>query len=191
MSETKINTIKAQKIDTIQEQEYLNPEDALAKLLNAEVEKDEHHGLQLSKETVRRILELLSRRQDICDEDRDMLRLMIRDLTNELYDSKYAQAGVYLGFAIASGVLGLGGVLGPNTGWGEGLKAAGGLLSGGGQFSNLVYSAEQMKPETAKQFSFDGMHKADGAGDKMDQAIHRILDNIQNQMSTENRARGG
>src|SRR3990172_4506554 len=75
-------------------------EQELTELIETERAHVHEHGLHLSKETVLRMLQLLSQRQDLCDNDRTVLRQMVNDLNNELYDSKYAQAFTYLCFTV-------------------------------------------------------------------------------------------
>ncbi len=154
-------------------------EQELQQIVKTEGTIDEHRGLQLSRETILRILELFSRRQEIADEDRRAICQMIRDLNKEIVDSKYAAAGIYLGFACAGGLAGMAGALRPNTGLGEGLKALSQTASGWGQFSNQLYAAEDIKPETAKQVYFGDMNSEEGASSKIDQTLARILQAVE------------
>ncbi|HCJ83898.1 MAG: hypothetical protein A2Y28_03075 [Chlamydiae bacterium GWC2_50_10] len=164
------------------EQQEASPEEQLKELLQTEKERaDETHTLHLSKETVLRILTLLSQRQDIYDKDQKLLREMIHDLTNDLYNSKQAQAGLYVAFSLTGGAVGCCAF--------SGASSIGTMIQGFSTVSDHFYSASQMWKEVGKQLLFNDLNLEERGNETVHQALNRIMEAVQTQDSTYQRAR--
>lgn len=177
---------EVKKMAEIQTEELLAPEELLAELLEVEATKaNDHQQLNLSRETVLKILELFSKRESLTDEERKMIREMITDLSNELKDSKYSQAGIHLAFALVGGVCGIsGGAM--QTEW---LKGIGDMVHGFGGASDPFFAADQVWMEVGKQLRMNDMGQADSLSEKIHKGMDRIMEAVQGQDSTIQRAR--
>lgn len=172
-------------IAELQKEETLSPEAELSELLKEVDKAQENQQLNLSRETVLRILELFSKRECLTDEERRLIREMVGGLSGELKDSKYAQAGIHLGFAIAGGVCGIAGGV---KEW-KVVSASADMIHGFGRASDPFFSANQVWMEVGKQLRMNDMGQEDSLSEKIHKGMDRIMEAVQSQDSTIQRAR--
>ncbi len=177
---------EATKIAELQREETLSPEVELSELLShIDQAKDSHQQLNLSRETVLRILDLFSKRESHTDDERKFIRQMVTDLSNELKDSKFAQAGISVVFAFVGGSLGiLGGieVMAP-------LAGAGQMTQGFGAAFDHYTNSTQVWMEVGKQLRMNDMSQADSLNEKIHKGMDRIMQAVEGQDATIQRAR--
>lgn len=177
--------VEAAHIAELQKEETLTPEKELAKLLAVEAGKAvQKNQLNLSRETVLRILELFSKRECLTDDERKFIREMVSDLSNELKDSKYAQAGIHLVFAIAGGSIGAIG-----SGFWDGADSLGSMIREFGTVSDHFHSADQVWMEVGKQLRMNDMSQEDSLSEKIHREMDRVMQAVEAQDSTIQRAR--
>ena len=171
-----IDVLEAERTSEIQREEALSTGEELSELLQVEADKARATGqLNLSRETVLRILELFSKRECITDQERTLIREMITDISDKLKDSKKAQAGIHLAFSLVGGACGIvGGV--KQT---EALSAFGNMLHGFGGASNPFFTANQVWMEVGKQLRMNDLSQED----RLAEQIHRGMDRMREAVS--------
>lgn len=162
----------AGKVELTREAQQQDARDAakeLADILEAEAHEVLRTGqLNLSKELMLHILQLFSQRECITDKERQLIREMVSDISNDLRDSKKAQAGIHLTFALVGGACGVvGGVQ-----QAEALSAVGNMLHGFGGASDPFFAANQVWMEVGKQLLMND----EGQGSSLAEKIHKGLD---------------
>lgn len=169
MTETAV-VEEAAKIAALQQEENLSPEAELKMLLEVEATKvHDNQQLNLSRETVLRILELFSQRECLTDEERQLINQMVVDLSNELKDSKYSQASIHLAFSLVGGGVGAIG-----SAYYPGASVLGDTINRFGTVSDSIHGANQVWMEVGKQLRTGDLSHDETLSEK----IHRAMDSI-------------